>query len=137
MRCCLTDQRASTVTLDRYRPLLILAAGDAARTALCRAVGRPRPPAHERLAHCQGASFPSRHTATALLASELVADAGPAAASAVAGVVGLSRIALRVHWPSDVIGGWLFAYAWLAAVKMARRTCMQRSNTATKARILT
>ncbi|MFF0126210.1 phosphatase PAP2 family protein [Streptomyces mirabilis] len=99
---------------------MVLAAGDAARTALCRAVNRPRPPAEERLSHCQGASFPSRHTATALLATGLGAGAGPDAAGAVAALVGLSRVALRVHWPSDVVGGWLFGYGWLAASEMAR-----------------
>ncbi|MFI2640821.1 phosphatase PAP2 family protein [Streptomyces sp. NPDC018610] len=118
---CLTRERAAAPALDRYRPLLVLAVGDAVRTALCHAVDRARPPAEQRLAHCQGASFPSRHTATALLATGLATDAAPEAAGAVAALVGLSRLALRVHWPSDVVGGWAFGYGWLAASEMTRR----------------
>lgn len=116
-RCLLRDRTAAP-PLGRYSPLLVLATADAARTALCRVVDRPRPPAEERLAHCDGASFPSRHTATALLATGLVTGSG-AVAGAVAVAVGLSRVALRVHWPTDVVGGWLFGYGWLAAARLA------------------
>ncbi|MFF7647382.1 phosphatase PAP2 family protein [Streptomyces canus] len=116
---CVLGRYTTASTLDRYWPLVVLAGADAARTALCGAVDRPRPPAQERLAHCQGASFPSRHTATALLATALATGTGPATVGAVAAVVGLSRIALRVHWPSDVVGGWLFGHGWLAAAQLA------------------
>ncbi|MEU6284420.1 phosphatase PAP2 family protein [Streptomyces sp. NPDC047028] len=126
---CLLPERTGRSALDRYLPVLVLAGGDAARTVLCRAVDRPRPPAEERLAPCDGASFPSRHTALALMATGLATGAGPAVAGAVGAAVGLSRIALRVHWPTDVVGGWLFGHGWLAAAEMAG-ACRSRSGPA-------
>jgi undecaprenyl-diphosphatase len=28
-------------------------------------------------------------------------------------VIGLSRVVIGVHWPSDVIGGWAFGLLWV------------------------
>lgn len=73
-----------------------------------------------------GASWPSSHPAT-LLAFVTVAgrdlgvgSGGRAAFSALAVVVGASRVALGVHYPADVVGGLLLGRAvadgWSAAV---------------------
>lgn len=90
-------------------------------------VGRPRPGLAGQVVSAGGASFPSGHAAQALavwfavaIVSVSIWRSRPIAwiafgfAGVVAFVVGLSRIALGVHWTTDVLGGWLLATTWLA-----------------------
>ncbi len=89
------------------------------------AVDRPRPPESLRVATAASASYPSGHTAvaTAVGASLLIAARGigraPWRRLAVAAlvvlpfVVGLSRLALGVHWLTDVVGGFLLGLGWV------------------------
>ena len=42
-------------------------------------------------------------------------------AIAIAFSIGVTRIYLGVHWPTDVLGGWLLGAAWVTAVAWAIR----------------
>jgi membrane-associated phospholipid phosphatase len=83
-------------------------------------VGRSRPPVGVRLVNETAPSFPSGHAtdATALylalaLVAAIVVFRKPIArmlvvvgAGLLAGIIGLSRLELGVHWPTDVMAGW-------------------------------
>jgi undecaprenyl-diphosphatase len=89
-------------------------------------VARPRPPG-EALVAASGYSFPSGHTLSSTATYGLLALVAWRSRLAlavrriavVAGVtlpvlVGLSRIALGVHYPTDVVGGWLAGTMFVA-----------------------
>lgn len=93
--------------------------------ALKRFYDRPRPDLVEHLDTVHTASFPSGHammsTVIYLTLAALVVrffdDMRVRAyvicvAVVISGLVGISRIYLGVHWPSDVIAGWALGAAW-------------------------
>ncbi|WP_055524392.1 phosphatase PAP2 family protein [Streptomyces graminilatus] len=96
------------------------ALGTVLQQALKAAVGRARPVWPDPVDSAHYAAFPSGHAMTATVVCGLLLwllrryGAGAvvwrtAVAVAVVSVVGvgLTRIWLGVHWPSDVLGGWL------------------------------
>jgi undecaprenyl-diphosphatase len=92
-------------------------------------VGRHRPDLLDPVARAAGFSFPSGHALNATLAAGVLLlvflpfarrrrplrVALWTAAVLIAVLTGLSRIALGVHWTSDVVGGWLLGVAVVAA----------------------
>ena len=96
-------------------------------------IARPRPPG-EPLVVAPGYSFPSGHTLNSTVTYGLVALVAwrsrlplpvrrvlVGALVVLIGLVGLSRIALGVHYPSDVLAGWLAGIAIVATVVVLTR----------------
>jgi undecaprenyl-diphosphatase len=81
---------------------------------------RPRPEVFFNLVPAETYSFPSGHSFVpavyfGLLAVILARGAGARAGVIVlAGLLGLSRVYLGYHYPSDVLAGWALAAVWLA-----------------------
>src|SRR5207247_10421532 len=110
--------------LPAVLPALALAGAWAGSLLIKGLVGRPRPPAADRLTVVHSWSYPSEHAAQALatwgmLALMLMAGRSArarvllaAGATLIAFVVGLTRLYLGAHWMTDVLGGWALAGVW-------------------------
>ncbi|RTL32577.1 MAG: phosphatase PAP2 family protein [Burkholderiales bacterium] len=92
------------------------------------AIARGRPAAAYRLIEVSGMGFPSGHAMMSsviyLTLAILVAKASRevriklfvlSVAMTLAGLVGLSRVYLGVHWFTDVVGGWVAGAVWALA----------------------
>lgn len=107
--------------------LTLAVGGGIGLNALAKAIfDRPRPDLLPHLDDVGVLSFPSGHSAGAMvlgLALALVAGRrwGIALALVYALVIGLSRMALAVHWPSDVAAGWCLGAAWVLGLSAADR----------------
>ncbi len=101
-------------------PFAALAVGGACVVVMKRVINRPRPAVPLHLVAKTDASFPSGHATDsaavfvtiALLVAIFVVRRPIArilsvsAGLIVTGVIGLSRLELGVHWPTDVVAGW-------------------------------
>lgn len=106
---------------------IALAGGGLLNGALKLAYARARPVWEHPLATAHGFGFPSGHAMGAFLLAGMIAylvtrqtEDTRARAAIVAGAVlwtsamGLSRVVLGVHFPSDVLAGYAASAAWLA-----------------------
>ncbi|HSD34131.1 MAG TPA: phosphatase PAP2 family protein [Alphaproteobacteria bacterium] len=128
---------------DRPRMALLLAASvigaQVLSSALKHGFARPRPELVAHEAYVYTASFPSGHSvmaaATYLTLGAMLAQVqtrrrqkafllGIAVILVV--LVGLSRVYLGVHWPTDVLAGWTVGAGWAALVWLIARV-LQRS----------
>lgn len=85
---------------------------------------RDRPDVEEHLEAVSSMAFPSAHAANAMITYLAIALLVPvkqrnralsvALGVALALLVGWSRLALGVHWLSNVVGGWAFGLLWVA-----------------------
>lgn len=115
----------------RFGPALYLVGSVATGTMLSQTLksfyGRPRPDLAEHLDVIHTASFPSGHALVTtvcyltlgamimgLVESKRVRAYVLFIAVAVSVSVGISRVYLGVHWPSDVAAGWALGTAWAA-----------------------
>lgn len=114
--------------------ILVVVGQSLAVDLMKQAFDRPRPDIVPRLAEVSSRSFPSGHAASAasvylllaaMLAPSLETRAARryvvASATLLALLVGMSRVALGVHYPSDVLAGWSFGVAWTAGWIIAAR----------------
>ncbi|SNR65016.1 phosphatase PAP2 family protein [Puniceibacterium sediminis] len=130
----LRRQRASAIFLA-----VAILGGQALSHLAKSGFSRPRPDLVPHGVEVATASFPSGHSMMAAvtyltLAVMLARTEGQlrmrafyvAVAAILAMLVGISRVYLGVHWPSDVLAGWALGAAWalgvwLLARKMARK----------------
>jgi undecaprenyl-diphosphatase len=132
------------IRLRSWRPVLLVAIGAGGIQLLVYVVkalvGRSRPDPTQRLVDTRGFSFPSGHSASAVVfvgvlawlvymvtARSWVRVTAWVAAAVLTLAVGVSRAYLGVHYPSDVVGGWILGATWLTAVAVAARAIQATS----------
>lgn len=99
--------------------LVTVATGRLAVEGLKLVVTRPRPPQIDWLEIVKSWSFPSSHSAGTIMTCVALAllfgrgRGAMVAALLAALIIGWTRVALAVHWTSDVLAGWGLGLLWL------------------------
>jgi undecaprenyl-diphosphatase len=102
-------------------------------------VDRPRPELVPHLSLAMTSSFPSGHSLMSavvyLTLGSLLARLAPGpglkiycigVATVLTGLVGVSRVYLGVHWPTDVVAGWTLGLAWSIVCWLAAKWLQRR-----------
>lgn len=119
----------------RHLPLVLIAVtmlGRGLSEAQKYYVARARPDLETHLVVVKTWSFPSGHATSSMIFYMVIAltltagtrwhRAAAAGALALSFAIGVSRVMLGVHWPSDVVGGWAFGLLWvLLTLRIAQR----------------
>ena len=140
----LTLAAAGYLLMTGRRTDAILLAGSIGGGSLLNAAlklffGRERPEVVPHLVQVSNASYPSGHamlSAVAYLTIAAMLARGEkrlaprlyllALAVVLVVLIGLSRLYLGVHWPSDVLGGWCLGSAWALGVWVIAQKLVDR-----------